>query len=75
MDCVQTSDPKFNLGRNRRIGWYAPRRNSPAVNAGLEQSWAAGTFDLAGNPRLYGRHIDMGCYELQSGAGTMLLMR
>ena len=74
-DCVQTSDPKFNLGRNRRIGWYAPRRSSPAVNAGLEQSWAAGTFDLAGNPRLNGP-IDIGCYESwPSQDGTTIFMR
>ncbi|MBQ6923039.1 MAG: hypothetical protein IJQ73_00210 [Kiritimatiellae bacterium] len=74
-DCVQTNNPHFNLGHNPKLAWYAPRKRSPARDAGAEQSWAADSLDLAGNGRLYGE-IDIGCYELwPSTDGTKVLLR
>ena len=74
-DCVQTNNPHFNFGHNPKLAWYAPRKRSPAVNAGLEQSWAADSLDLAGNPRLNGL-IDIGCYEFwPSTDGTKVMLR
>ena len=74
-DCVQTNNPHFNLGHNPKLAWYAPRKRSPAVNAGAEQSWSTNSLDLAGNGRLYGE-IDIGCYEFwPSKDGTKVLLR
>ena len=74
-DCVQTNNPHFNFGHNPKLSWYAPRKRSPAVNAGAEQSWATDSLDLAGNGRLYGE-IDIGCYEFwPSKDGTTVMLR
>ena len=74
-DCVQTNNPHFNFGHNPKLSWYAPRKRSPAVNAGLEQSWATDALDLAGNGRLNGT-IDIGCYEFwPSTDGTTVLLQ
>lgn len=55
--------------------YYAPRKRSPARDAGAEQSWSTNSLDLAGNGRLYGE-IDIGCYELwPSTDGTKVLLR
>ncbi len=61
-DCVQTNNPHFNFGQNPKLAWFAPRRRSPARDAGAEVSWSTNTVDLAGNGRLSGL-IDIGCYE------------
>ena len=67
-------DPTF---RNPAAGDYTLRPGSPCRNTGSNAAFDAltDTVDLAGNPRLFGKRIDMGCYELQSGAGTMLLLQ
>jgi parallel beta-helix repeat protein len=36
---------------------------SPCVDAGDDSVVSAGDTDLDGNPRIQGRHVDMGCYE------------
>ena len=46
--------------------------NGVAPAAGLTVS--AASVDLLGAPRLYGKIIDMGCFELQSGGGTMVIL-
>ncbi len=61
-DCIQTADPRLNLGLDPKSAWYAPRRTSPARDAGLAQGWAVSALDLAGRPRLNGP-LDIGCYE------------
>ena len=48
--------------------------NSPAVNKGARLGWMDGATDLAGRPRLVSKP-DIGCYECQSGAGTMIFLR
>ena len=47
---------------------YALTPNSPCIDAGtteLPEGVLLPEFDLAGNPRIYGDGIDMGCYEWQ----------
>ena len=39
---------------------------SAAAEGGATRDWMAGATDLAGNPRVYGKAIDIGCYECQS---------
>ncbi len=67
-------DPSF---RNPAAGDYTLRPSSPCRNTGSNAAYGApeAATDLAGNPRLFGKHIDMGCYEIQVGGGTMLLLR
>ena len=56
---------------------YTLRTSSPCRNAGSNAAFAAlaDATDLAGLPRLFGKVIDIGCHELQSGAGTLLLLQ
>ncbi len=56
---------------------YTLRPSSPCRNAGLNAAFDTleDATDLAGLPRLFGKAIDIGCYELQSGAGTLLLLQ
>lgn len=75
-DCVQADNPYFNFGQNPKLSWYAPGRRSPARDAGAAQSWALETTDIAGNPRIIGGAIDIGCYEYNNmGIGTFFLIR
>ena len=47
------------------IGAFGEIASNPSSNAS----------DLAGLPRLFGKVIDIGCHELQSGAGTLLFLQ
>jgi hypothetical protein len=40
---------------------------SPCIDAGTNEVWMAGAVDLDGNPRVYHRAVDMGCYEFPLG--------
>ena len=58
------------------VGDYRLSGTSPALKAGLVQSWMSSALDLDGNPRLYrGRFVDMGCYQNQKSGATMLYLR
>ena len=63
--------------RNTANGDYSLRPGSPCRNAGSNAAFGApeAAVDLAGNPRLFGKVIDMGCYEIQVGGGTMLVLQ
>lgn len=56
-------DPRFRnrAGRDYRLGL-----DSYCVNAGQNQSWHTGAFDLEGNPRRVNGTVDMGAYELNT---------
>ena len=68
---------KDPLLRQREPGRYSFSAASPCRNAGLNDAFGApvDAVDLLGAPRLYGKIIDMGCFELQSGGGTMVILR
>ena len=42
---------------------------------GLTAETAFAATDLAGNQRVFGRAIDVGCYELQKNPGILLIVR
>ncbi len=67
-------DPQL---RQREPGRYTFNAGSPCRNTGSNEAFGALTdaVDLLGNPRLFGKRIDMGCYELQMGGGTMILLK
>ncbi|HEY3411716.1 MAG TPA: right-handed parallel beta-helix repeat-containing protein [Armatimonadota bacterium] len=43
-------------------------RGSPCIDAGDDLGVAPGSFDLDGNPRISGRHVDIGAFERQPPA-------
>ena len=49
--------------------------NSPCRNAALLEAWMEGATDLAGGPRVSGRGVDMGCYELFTPSGLNIIVR
>ncbi len=57
--CVN-ADPMFTDAAN---GNLAPKRRSPCRNAGIVESWMTSATDIVGNPRVYDRIVDIGCYE------------
>jgi hypothetical protein len=64
-------DPKY---RNAAAYDFSITSGSSAFDVGLFQTWMTGATDLAAEPRLVGT-VDMGCYELQSPKGTVILVR
>jgi len=64
-----SDDPQLNPdGLTFRVG-------SPCRNAGNDSCVTAGEKDLLGQPRIFGKHVDVGCFELQKGYGFMMLVR
>ena len=53
-------------------GDYTPKTRGPLVNKGANYEGMA-SVDLAGKKRLNGSKIDIGCYESQSSAFTVLI--
>jgi len=49
--------------------------NSPCRNAALQEDWMEGATDLVGSPRVSGRGVDMGCYELFVPSGLNIIVR
>lgn len=52
-------------------GDYRLSPSSPCVDAGNDSFVSSGDRDLDGNPRIQGRHVDMGCFE--SSATSMVV--
>ncbi len=65
-----SKDPKFKKG-------YTLASSSPCINMGENLDWMniATTLDLGGNLRILNKIVDMGCYERNKTAGTMLIIR
>ena len=60
-------------------GDYTPTTRSAAYDAGCQEPWLlslVGDKDLAGNPRVFGKRVDIGAYECQKlKPGVMLIFR
>ncbi len=66
-----SDNPRF---RNAAGGDYTLMSKSPCVGKGAAYDFT-GVTDLAGNPRLFGPAVDIGCYELPRGLGSVLQLR
>ncbi len=65
-------DPMF---KDSSKGNFRLRHESPAQDAGVVLSWMdASSVDLDDLPRIYNSLPDLGCYEIQKYAGTVLLV-
>ena len=59
-------------------GDYRPKSGGALFNAGdngLYSSYAISATDLDGNPRVLNKAIDLGCWEVMSGASTRIILR
>lgn len=71
-DKTVTSDPLFK--DPLKLDWRL-KRNSPCYSRGVFLDWMTDTADFAGNPRVFGLKPDIGAYELQVGAGTIIVIK
>jgi len=69
--CVN-GDPKFVDAAN---GDWHLRVSSPCCGKGDNSAVSEGAVDLDGNPRKFGRNVDIGCYECQKSVGFHILVR
>lgn len=51
------------------------RRGSPARNAGADVGFTSADVDLAGNLRVVGDKVDMGCYEYFINNGLVIILK
>ena len=76
VNCKKVADVKFTDAAN---GDYTPMTRSPLYDAGCQEPWLlslVGDKDLAGNPRVFGKRVDIGAYECQKlKPGVMLIFR
>ena len=68
---AQDSDAKRMQSEEMNPGSALTTRERTGVSSGL----AVGTADLAGRPRIFGKAIDIGCYESLHHARTMLILQ
>lgn len=54
---------------------YMPRPGSVLANKGTDKLTLPTDKDLAGNPRVFGKAIDIGCYEVQKNNGLTIIIR
>lgn len=60
---IVNSDPQFISNSD-----FSLQNTSPAINTGTQLNLTIPSLDLAGNPRVSGNEIDLGCYEFQGMA-------
>ena len=66
----------FSTFKNFVGGDFQIESKSPAANKGTTSGLTLlPSVDLAGNPRVFGRKIDIGCYECQSEIGMTISFR
>ena len=64
------ADPDFRADPPWRL-----KALSPCVGAGLLLDGMRQSRDLAGNPRVIGSAVDLGCYEMDTPPATFILLR
>ncbi len=70
---VVLTDANFNY-RSKRNGDFTVKRG-PTIDAGTNLTWMAEALDLMGRPRIIGKSVDIGCFELETSRATRLLVR
>ena len=66
------ADPLF---KDFAGGVFTLKSNSPCINKGARYEGMEEALDLARRKRLFGPAIDLGCYELPFGRGTVIELR
>lgn len=56
-------------------GDFVPQVKKALYDAGDDDGILATDKDLAGNPRIFGKHVDIGCYEAQKTVGITIIFR
>lgn len=56
-------------------GDFVPQVKKALYDAGDDDGILATDKDLAGNPRIFGKHVDIGCYEAQKSVGITIIFR
>ena len=71
--CI-AADPKFV---DPAHGDFRLAAGSPCINAGLDAEWMSGknSKDLADVSRIFGEHVDVGCYEWWLPPGMVIFFR
>lgn len=72
LDACVSADPKFN---DFDGGDFTFGASSSLYGAGVLLPWMENAIDLAGNPRLFGRRPDIGCYESLVRSSTFIMIR
>lgn len=70
--CI-SDDPKLKTTNDGDL--YYPRGGSPCLGTGDASVVVAGAVDLLGRPRIKDDKVDMGCYEVWSIPGLILIFR
>ena len=70
---VVLTDANFSY-RSKRRGEYTVTRG-PTIDAGTNLTWMADAVDLMGRPRIIGKIVDIGCFELETSRATRLMAR
>ena len=72
-DADSSADKVF---RNFANGDFTPKAGGAAYNTGTTSGLALlPAVDLAGSPRVFGKAIDIGCYECQVRPGLAVIVR
>ena len=56
-------------------GNFMPKPGSVLANKGTSSLTLPGEVDLAGKPRVFGKAIDIGCFEAQQNSGLIITIR
>ena len=73
---VGDADPKFRrFDPASALYDFRLKSKSPAVDAGTPWAGCLDALDLDGRPRVFGKAIDLGCFECERRPGTALQVR